>query len=487
MIQAHLPTIKGLRLMRREWRKGLSIRQHNPRAVAIHVAHAETEDIAGLTAQLATLFQQQGYDTKYPVTDGPEGGVVLVALKMAPKVAEASIYAKRLTSGEQGTPAAEVVKLLKPEDRITIDGRDVEIISVRSQQRQVPLFHDLDPQAPNRMKPRQVVSVAAYLLPLSLQRTRFTFYGPQPTYEGADYTEADATPPLPQTPALQQATQALIDAIVTATERAAREIARAKEASFEARQQPEFRVALATVIAETLAESWRRWTETPERARANALRAPTAGRGLLDGDDVPFHAVRFEPRYGGFGPRSLAAHFAKLPASPWHKQNVALERAALAALPAAPAEAVTEDLLWDRVAPGPLTVVMYLIGPDKGRGREITAALSKSPDVRATVRDEARGLLDVQFDTAKFATGWDLRAKEFLGTRLRQRLHDAGITLDSRHPLTRPSPSRPKVATEATRSGGVSGFRLGHVGLVARPLALPFPHLRKRRRVSSRV
>jgi hypothetical protein len=146
--------------------------------------------------------------------------------------------------------------------------------------------------------------------------------------------------------------------------------------------------------------------------------------------------------------------------------------------------------MWDRIVTHPLTVAMYLLGPDKDRGHEIVAALAKSPDVRAKVRDESRGLLDVSFDTAKFASGWDLRVKEFLTAHLFQRLHDQGIRVQSRRPIMRlpaPAPSRGKPTTEATTSAGVGGFRLGHVGTVARPIPLPFPGLRKRRRVPSRV
>lgn len=344
VIQANLPELKGLQITRREIRKGLSIRQHNPRAVAIEVAHAGVEDIAGLTAQLAALFQGKGYDTKYP-TDSPAGGMVLVALKLAPK-AEAAVHyvGKRLTSGEGGTPAAEAAKL-KPEDRLTIDGHNVEILSVRSQQRTVtlfPPFHPSDPRAKglplSKDAKQQVVTVWAYLLPLSLQQTKFTFYGPKPTYEGVDYT------------------------------------------------------------------------------------------------------------------------------------------------PGAP-DTVSEDIVWDRLATHPLTVVMYLTGPDKPRGHEVAAALAKSPDVRATVRDASRGLLDVSFDTSKFGLGWDLRVKEFLTAHLFQRLHAHGIRVQSRRPIMRvPAPTPGKTATEATTSAGVGGFRLGHVGTVARPIPLPFPGLRKRRR-----
>jgi hypothetical protein len=144
--------------------------------------------------------------------------------------------------------------------------------------------------------------------------------------------------------------------------------------------------------------------------------------------------------------------------------------------------------MWDRIVTHPLTVAMYLLGPDKDRGHEIVAALAKSPDVRATVRDASRGLLDVSFDTAKFASGWDLRVKEFLTAHLFQRLHAQGIRVQSRRPIMRlPAPAAGKTATEATTSAGVGGFRLGHVGTVARPIPLPFPGLHKRRRVPSRV
>lgn len=80
IIRAKLPSLPAFKIEHRKMRQGLTIRQHNPRTVAIHVARAATDDIATLTQQLATLFQQAGYATKYPVTPGPEGGVVLVAL-----------------------------------------------------------------------------------------------------------------------------------------------------------------------------------------------------------------------------------------------------------------------------------------------------------------------------------------------------------------------------------------------------------------------
>lgn len=218
LIQANLADLKAYKIIRRDVRKGLTIRQHNPRAVFIEVAHV-AGDPAAVTAELAALFQKHGYSTKYPVTPGPEGGALLVALPLAKKVAEAA-----------------------------------------------------DPCGP-------------------------------------------------------------------------------------------------------------------------------------------------------CGP-------------------------------------VAEDIMWDRLATSPLAVSMFLVGPDKDRGAEIAAALNQSPDVRAKVRGATRGHLDVQFDTTKFPLGWDLAAKTFLGTRLRQRLKDAGVTLDSTHPLTR---TRPRVTTEVTRSGSVGGFVLGHV------------------------